>query len=268
MTDNTELKPCPKRHISWFSCGAASAVATKIMLQEVDDLIIAYSEIKEEHPDNKRFLADCVRWYNRPITIMGNDKYDRSIYKVFEKVKYISGVKGATCTRLLKKQVRIDFQQDGDIQYFGYTHDKKDMDRADRFIDANPDVDARFPLIERGITKADCLSMIKDAGIELPEMYKLGYHNNNCIGCVKGAAGYWNKIREDFPETFERMSETEEKIGASICKIEHGTRGTDDYWIERPRLKDLPLDAGDYPNEPDIECSFFCHMEKGKYENE
>ena len=45
--------------------------------------------------------------------------------------------------------------------------------------------------------------MLQNAGIELPEMYKLGYQHNNCIGCVKSSgAGYWNKIKIDFPERY------------------------------------------------------------------
>jgi hypothetical protein len=49
------------RIICWFSCGAASAVATKLTIAEnkgSSELIIAYTEVKEEHPDNKRFLSE------------------------------------------------------------------------------------------------------------------------------------------------------------------------------------------------------------------
>ena len=49
-------------------------------------------------------------------------------------------------------------------------------------------------------------------------MYRLGYQNNNCIGCVKGGKGYWNKIREDFPETFWEMSKAERFVGHSCIK--------------------------------------------------
>ena len=41
-------------------------------------------------------------------------------------------------------------------------------------IDANPEVNIIVPLIDKGLTKSDCLAMIQDAGIDLPEMYKLG----------------------------------------------------------------------------------------------
>ena len=50
------------RTVSWFSCGAASAVATKLALSE-GEVTIVYCEVIEEHPDNKRFLADCEKWF-------------------------------------------------------------------------------------------------------------------------------------------------------------------------------------------------------------
>ena len=92
--------------------------------------------------------------------------------------------------------------------------------------------------------------MIDRAGIELPAMYKLGYQNNNCIGCVKGGLGYWNKIRVDFPEQFNKMASIERVVGAKILK----------HKGERIWLSDLPADAGDYPTEQSIECGIFCHM--------
>lgn len=165
------------RVVSWFSCGAASAVATKLMLSDNPDMIIAYCEVREEHPDNKRFLKDCEEWFGKKILVMGNDEYKRSIDEVFWRRKYMSGVAGAPCTSLLKKSIREEFEKPDDIQVFGYTCEEQG--RVDRFIDQNPDVNIATPLLDRGLTKSDCLAMVQDAGIELPEMYKLGYKNNN-----------------------------------------------------------------------------------------
>ena len=234
------------RTVCWFSCGAASAVATKIALAEREresELIIAYTEVKEEHPDNKRFLADCEEWFGQKIEILGNDFYDRSIYRVFEK-NYIRTPKGAPCTRALKKQIRERFEKPTDRQVFGYT--AEEQVRLDRFIDANADVNIWTPLIEKGLGKEDCLAMLKNAGIELPAMYKLGYHNNNCIGCVKGGMGYWNKIKVDFPEHFDRMAKLERFKKQTIFK--------DRY------LDELKPTDGNYPQEPNIECSIFCQI--------
>ena len=246
------------RTVSWFSCGAASAVATKLALAE-GPVTLAYCEVFEEHKDNKRFLADCEEWFGQEIKILGNDKYDRSIYEVFRKTKYLKGPSGARCTGELKKKVRKDFELPSDRQVFGYTIEEQH--RVDRFIDSNNDVDIWPILIEKGLTKEDCLGLLSNAGIELPEMYKLGYRNNNCIGCVKGEAGYWNKIRIDFPEVFERMAQTEELLGRTVCKVYRNGK------LERPTLRELPPDVGNYPKEHAIECGIFCEMAEGDIEN-
>lgn len=245
------------RIVSWFSCGAASAVATKLAIASGEPVTVAYCEVKEEHPDNKRFLRDCEKWFGQDIIVLGNDKYDRSIYEVFERTRYLKGVKGARCTGELKKAVRESFERHDDKQVFGYT--VEEQGRVDRFIDANNDVHIWPILIEKGLAKQDCLAMLERASIELPEMYKLGYRNNNCIGCVKGEAGYWNKIRVDFPDVFERMAQMEEKLGRTVCKIYEGGEP------KRIPLRELPADKGDYPKEQEIECGIFCHIAELDY---
>jgi hypothetical protein len=86
--------------------------------------------------------------------------------------------------------------------------------------------------------------LILEAGIELPEMYKIGYNHNNCIGCVKGGKGYWNKIRVDFPDVFDKMKQAEIEIGASC--------------INGKFLKDLLPDEGRGESIVVPECGAFC----------
>lgn len=249
------------RIISWFSCGAASAVATKIMLAKESPVTIVNCEIKEEHPDNKRFRLDCEKWFDQEIIVLGNDEYKRSIDEVFWRRKYLAGIAGAPCTLLLKKEVRKQFERPGDIQVFGYT--AEEQPRLDRFIDANNDVDIIAPLIEAGVTKQDCLAMIENAGIELPEMYKLGYKNNNCCGCVKASSpAYWKKIEIDFPKRFLIMRAFEMITGASICKTT--IDGKSDVRI---KLDELPDHVKPLDDSVDIQCGIFCQMAEDEYNN-
>ena len=70
------------RVVCWFSCGAASAVATKLAIAENagrDELVIAYTGVINEHPDNQRFLKDCERWFGKQILILTNRKYNGDI---------------------------------------------------------------------------------------------------------------------------------------------------------------------------------------------
>lgn len=237
------------RVVVWFSCGAASAVATKLILSEYpkDNVVVAYCYVVNEHLDNLRFLKDCELWFNHPITILQSDKY-KDIYDVFKKQKYLVSPYGAPCTLHLKKRLRQQFEEPGDLQAFGYTIEEQS--RAERFRQHNPDVQLLTPLIEAGLTKADCLGMLQRANIQLPAMYHLGYQNNNCIGCVKGGMGYWNKIRVDFPDVFERMAKLERKLENTVLR----DNGLPLY------LDELEPDRGNYPVEPNIECSLMCHF--------
>lgn len=232
------------RVVCWFSAGAASAVAAKLALQQHDreNVVIARVVIPSEHTDNDRFAADCQRWFNHPIVELRSARY-ADTWDVWEKRRFLVGPKGALCTTELKKMVRHEFQLADDIQVFGYT--AEEQDRADRFRAQNFEVILQTPLIDARLNKADCLGMIERVGIELPTMYKLGYQNNNCIGCVKGGMGYWNKIRKDFPDTFARMAALERTIGRSV------TKGT--------FLDELDPTRGRYETEADIECSLLCH---------
>jgi len=78
-----------------------------------------------------------------------------------------------------------------------------------------PEERHEFPLIEAGLSKADAHGILEQAGIARPVMYDKGYPNNNCVGCVKGGMGYWNKIRIDFPDVFKSRSLMERDIGHS-----------------------------------------------------
>lgn len=196
------------RVLCHFSCGAASAIATYLALAKYgkDNCEILNIEIAEEHPDNQRFLKDCEAWFGKKITTVINGRFNGSIYKVFEQ-GFIKGQHGAACTTQLKRKVRAKYQLPNDIHVFGYT--LEEQDRADDFNENNPTLATDWILINEGVTKPDCLAILQAVGIELPAMYKMGYKNNNCIGCVKGAMGYWNKIRKDFPDTFNRMAKLE-----------------------------------------------------------
>ena len=240
------------RIVSWFSCGAASAVATKLMLAEGNPVTIAYCHVEEEHPDNMRFLKDCEKWFDQEIIILKNELYNGSCKEVFKK-NYFRTPSGSPCTRELKRKVRMKFQQPDDVIVFGYTAEEEE--RLNTFIDRNNEVEVRAPLIEKGLLKSDVLAMVEKANIRLPEMYKLGYEHNNCVGCVKGGMGYWNKIRKDFPEVFNEYASLERERGYTILKDKDGPVYLDELDPNRGRLSD----------EPKIQCGILCESAMNYY---
>jgi len=237
------------KYLIWFSCGVTSAVAGKLAANKygIENCHFAYIKINSAHKDNERFLAECEKWYGAKIHIYQSGKYKDQFDVMIDK-KFINSPFGAPCTLELKKKVRQQIEKEVNYcgQIFGFEFEKKEINRAIRFEEQYPNSKPIFPLIENRLSKPECLAILESAGIERPQMYKQGYHNNNCIGCVKGGMGYWNKIRVDFPDIFQKMIDVEEYVGATALK--------------KP-LKDLTLDDGRH--EPPVvpSCGLFCQVE-------
>lgn len=76
------------RRLVHFSCGAASAVAAKLTLAKFPDVEIVNAFIAEEHPDNRRFLADVEGWLGRAITVLKDEKYGSSVLEVWRRERW------------------------------------------------------------------------------------------------------------------------------------------------------------------------------------
>jgi hypothetical protein len=241
------------RTIVWFSCGVTSAVAAKLAIAEWPDSQVVRIRITSEHPDGDRFTDDVSRWLGRDIAPLVPFPHDNH-FEVIEHRRYINGPTGAACTRELKRKVRGQFTRPGDRQVFGF--DAEEAERLHDFRENNPTLTVEAPLIDAGLSKADCKAAIERAGILLPSMYRLGYANNNCIGCVKGGQGYWNRIRVDFPNHFARMAGIERDIGATCLRHKSGPlKG------ERLYLDELDPAAGRFDNDEPRECGMFCDVQ-------
>jgi hypothetical protein len=239
--------------VVWFSCGAASAVAAKKTVEkygEQNTIRVVNNPIKEEHPDNQRFLLDVQDWLGIEIEFAINSKYpNASCIDVWEKRKFMAGPQGAPCTLELKKKARQEWESRNPHDYIvlGFTADEKK--RHDRFVLTERDTVLPV-LIDEGITKGDCYRIVSEAGLRLPEIYNLGFPNANCIGCVKaGSSTYWNHVRKHFPDVFEQRAEMSRRIGARLAWYKGG----------RVFLDDLPPDAKGRPMKGmDFECGLFC----------
>lgn len=252
-----ELQPMPGQTIVvWFSCGAASAVAAKLTIEKygkTNNILIVNNPIKEEDVDNYRFLKDCEKWLGYPILSAVNSKYKKcSAVEVWDDRQYMAGIKGAPCTLELKKKARYEWEIKNrpDWTILGFT--KEEKHRFDKFqTEERP---ASIWILEN-TTKSQCFQIIMDAGIDLPLIYRMGYPNANCVGCVKAnSPTYWNHVRKMHPEVFAERAKQSREIGADGKTIK----------LVRVKGKRLHLDDLD-PNAKgrsmknlDFECGIFC----------
>ena len=228
--------------VSWFSAGVSSFIATYLERQRVDKVL--YTHIDNQHPDTLRFLRDCEKVLGKEIEILQSPYL--SVENVIRQFKFINSPYGAKCTQILKKRVRKEWEYGKTDLTYIWGYDAKETDRAERLVESMPEFNHVFPLIERGLSKDDCHGIAKELGIKRPMMYDLGYPNNNCVGCVKGGMGYWNKIRVDFPEVFDRMAKLEREVGAACSK--------------RVWLDELDPSRGKMTDEILEDCSITCQL--------
>lgn len=225
------------RRVRWFSEGAASAVATKLDIQAygVEAGPVVCCSTGSEDEDNHRFRTDCEAWFGCPVLVIKSEKYTDT-WDVWAKRKYMAGVAGAVCSGEMKFVPRLNFELPTDIHVFGYTADPSDVKRAERLRgEFSPQGGLVTPLIERHITKANCLALLDGAGIELPRTYAMGFPNANCLksGCVKAQSpSYWALHRKWFPEGFARTAALARELGVRLAVLKG----------ERVFIDDIPLD--------------------------
>lgn len=219
---------------------------------DVDEWI--YIDIADQHPDSIRFIKDCEKAIGKKIQILKSSEYN----SVEECVKVFGGFRNpnngfACCTNWLKKRVRKEWEEqhkDCELTYV-WGFDLNEKARAERTVEANPQANHEFPLIDKGLSKEEVHGLFERLfAIARPQMYEMGYPNNNCIGCVKGGMGYWNNVRKDFPEVFESRAKLEREVGYSILKDKNGA----------VYLDELDPERGNMNTEIFPDCGIMCYL--------
>lgn len=240
-----------KYKVCWISAGISSFIAG-YLAGDVDEWI--YIDISDQHPDSLRFICDVEKIIKKKITILKSQEFD-SVEEVIKKYKYVNSPYGAPCTGMLKKAVRKKWENEH-LNYqltYVWGMDMEEKKRAESIVKNFPEFEHEFPLIDRHLSKQDAHALAERIGIRRPIMYDMGYHNSNCIGCLKGGKGYWNKIRKDFPTVFQSRARLEREIGHSC--------------INGTFLDELDPDAGRMEKEIMQDCGIMCYLVLNEEDN-
>lgn len=271
--------------IGWFSGGVTSAVAIykAIELYGSSNVKVIFIDTQNEDADTYRFLLDCEKWYGIQIeSISGlGDKF-KSIKDVWYKYKSLNVANGAICSSTLKLNVRKKWETANKGKYsaqvFGFdiSEPKRAESMALNYSYAKP----IFPLLMFGLSKENCIEILKKESIDIPRAYKLGFRNNNCLqsGCVQGGIGYWQKIKREFPKKFEEMANVEHELtdlkGKPVTMLKDQARNVQLFLKphkDYPNLPDISMKKGREPK-PLVECNGFCGIndlsKKNETENE
>lgn len=273
-----------KKVICWWSGGITSAVACKVAidLYGKENCRVILLDTGNEHKDTYRFMLDCQNWYGIEVEILKSTDY-KNIQETWYKHLSLNTATGAICSYMLKRRVREKWEKENEYSYqvFGFEYNKRELKRARSLKLNHPHTNPIFPLLKKKYNKQKCIELVNAQNIKVPEAYKLGFQNNNCLGpdddkpgaiggCVQGGIGYWKLFKELYPHKFDSMAKVEHDLtdlkGSPVTMLKDQSNKAKQSGVQLVFLKKHK----DYPQHKSIdemrgrsvrplqECNGFC----------
>jgi len=259
--------------ICWFSGGVTSAVAVNdaIQIYGIENCRIVFIDTMNEDKDTYRFLDDCEKLYGKSIEMIKNHEY-KKIQDVWIKFTGLNFAHGAICSSELKRAVRLKFQAANNFSYQVFGFDTSEPNRAKSFTLNYSNANAIYPLLFHGRSKVDCITILEGLGIDIPRVYKWGFHNNNCMktGCVQGGIGYWQLMHKKRIGVYDAMADMEHYLtglaGKPVTMCRHQSKeakkkGNTLLFLKKhpdyPEIKTI-MDVKGRPPKPLIDCNGYC----------
>ena len=237
-------------HVFSISGGVTSWAAARITISEDikpgDEVTLVFADTLVEDSSVYEFLEEGAKNLGYPILRLCDG---RTPWELFEDEKMIGNSRVALCSRILKRDLinrwrKMHFHQDDSIHYVGL--DWMEINRYERHKKALDPWRTCAPLIDRGLSKTECIRMAADCGLRLPDAYDEGFSHANCSGmCVRAGQGHWSRLYRLHPERFLFAMEKEEQMrqmtGKDISMLSYQRRNNR-YPLTLRKLKE-ELDA-------------------------
>lgn len=213
----------PKLHVVSLSGGKDSTALLLRMLEEnmpVD--IILYCDTGMEFAGMYHHLERLEAYIGRPITRLKapySFEYLMLEHTPKRKNPALEGRKGFTwpgpcarwCTAMLKTRIVRKYLKDLSkeyevIEYLGIAADEPQRVQA-----------KRYPLVEWGMTEADCLDYCKERGFDWDGLYDI-FHRVSCWCCPLQSLEELRKLRKHFPELWDHLRWLDKQTWRSFLK--------------------------------------------------
>lgn len=204
-----------------FSGGITSAWCAEWALKNYpkDKVILLFHDTKEEDEDTYRFIKDMEKYFNHPIIEQSDG---RSVTELFYDEGCLASNRRSFCSRILKLEQRKKYfhklKKEGVeeiLLVFGFSKDEWQRVQRAHMGAIQDAYSVRFPIVEVGLAKQKCVEWLVEKNICPPRMYIWSGHAN-CLGCVRGSQGYWEKVLENAPDIFEQRKRLEEEFKSTF----------------------------------------------------
>lgn len=186
-----------------FSGGIGSWAAAKRVADRhgTHDLVLLFADTKMEDEDLYRFSREAATDVGGQLIKLSEG---RDPWEVFFDCRFLGNSRIDPCSRILKREplrkwLEKNCRADDAVVYLGI--DWTEVHRFERAKKYWRPWKIAAPLCEKPyLTKRDMFELLKDAGIEPPRLYKMGFPHNNCGGfCVKAGQAHFKLLLEKMP---------------------------------------------------------------------
>jgi hypothetical protein len=209
------------RAIVQFSGGTGSWMAAQRAIDELgrDNVELLFADTKMEDEDLYRFLDDAEHQLGVPLHRIADG---RTPWQVFSDKRFLGNPRVDLCSRILKRELlRAWIDEHCDVTtlvVFGI--DWTEQHRLDRATPRWVPYSVWGPLCDPPyLDKGQILDALRNAGIEPPRLYSLGFPHNNCGGfCVKAGQAQFDLLLRVMPERYAWHEAQEERLRTELGK--------------------------------------------------
>ena len=188
------------------------------------DVTLLFTDTMMEDPDLYRFLDESSAQMGLEVTTIADG---RSPWEVFIDVRFLGNTRADPCSRILKRALAKKWLEDNcdpedTVVYLGFSWDEGH--RADRARGVWESIGWQIetPLCEPPYIHRDrssILATFREAGLEPPRLYTMGFPHNNCGGfCVKAGQAHFELLLRKLPEIYRWHEEAEDFIRVYLDK--------------------------------------------------
>lgn len=204
-----------KRTLVLFSGGIGSFNAACLLQDQGKKIELLFCDTLMEDPDLYRFIDEASAKLQVPLRRIS---YGKNVFDLAIEQNFMPNSRVDLCSRILKRDLTQDWLKHRKHR-FSEVAIGIDWTEIHRYEKAKPYWDPMpliAPLIDNPIPRNFYL---EKHGIREPDLYRLGFHHNNCGGfCVKGGLKQFKHLLEQKPEYYSWCEEMEERVFDRIGK--------------------------------------------------
>lgn len=194
----------PVRHILSLSGGKDSAALAVYMRDRIPEMEYIFHDTDKELPETYEYLSRLEAILGKKIMYTTADHGFDKWLAVYGGM--IPSPQRRWCTKMLKLRPFEQFVGDDPVMnYVGLRADE----RREGYISHKPNITPVYPFWEDGLGRSDIFRILEESGLGLPTFMKWGRTRSGCYFCFFQKKIEWVRLKERYPELFERAKEYE-----------------------------------------------------------